>query len=286
MTGKILCVMDAFWKRPYSLKKDSTLLLLSEFQKIGYEPHLIALEDLAKVDPIGFDLIMMRKDPPVDGRYLKACRLLKSFKRTTPVMNDPTAMLRWSEKSIILNFPRWIPPTLITKKLPQAIHFLKTHGRIILKPLNGYAGKGVKLIKSKGQLSAVFRSLRTPVMLQAYLEAIQLKGEKRIFMIDGRAYGALLKKPRLGTFLANPDLGAVLSTARLSKKEMVLCREVGKFLKKNGIFFAGLDVIDERLTEINFTSPGLLWEWNELTHQRHERKIVAYMIKHAKQEIR
>ncbi|QQR79813.1 MAG: hypothetical protein IPJ69_10770 [Deltaproteobacteria bacterium] len=275
---KVLCVMDAFWKRHYSLKKDSTLLLLSELQKRHFEIFLTSLEDLNKIKPTDFDFILMRKDPPVDQKYLKACRTLETFHKTTPVINNPSVIRQWSEKSMILNFPQWIPPTIITKSFRQASIFLKKYGEVVLKPLNSYASKGIRLISSSRDI----KNIKTSVMLQAYLAHIKTKGEKRIFMVDGKAHGALLKIPSKKNFLANPDLGARLSSTTLSLREKKMCREIGQFLKKNGIFFAGLDVIDEHLTEINFTSPGLLWEWNELTKQRHEKKIVNLMIQYTK----
>lgn len=274
MPRKILCVMDAFWKRSYSLKKDTTILLLSEFERRDFSIFLVAIEDLHKIKPQDFDLILMRKDPPVDKNYLKALRLLEKFQKKTPVINNPTALLKWTEKSIILNFPQWIPPTLITKNKSTALQFLKTHKKIVLKPLNSYAGKGIRLITQSNQLN-----LKKEVMLQTYLPQISIQGEKRIFMINGQALGAILKKPKRYTFLANPDLGATLSKTTFTSREKKMCRDIGKFLKKNGIFFAGLDVIDGHLTEINFTSPGLLCEWNELTNKSHDKKVVTQLIK-------
>lgn len=279
MSHKILCVMDAFWKRSYSLKTDTTILLLSEFERRGFSIFLVAIEDLHKIRPQDFNLILMRKDPPVDKNYLKALRLLEKFQKKTPVINNPTALLKWTEKSIILNFPQWTPPSLITKDKSSALDFLKTHKKIVLKPLNSYASKGIQLLCYHERNAMERNDLpREEVMLQKYIPSIRTKGEKRIFMVHGQALGALLKKPKRHTFLANPDLGATLSKTTLTSREKKMCREIGDFFKKNGIFFAGLDVIDGKLTEINFTSPGLLWEWNELTQKRYERKIVDQLI--------
>jgi len=110
-------------------------------------------------------------------------------------------------------------------------------------------------------------------MAQAFLEKIR-EGEKRIFLIDGHPLGVLKRIPPRGGFLANPDHGAQLKPAQLTRRERKLCAALGPFLRRHGIFFAGADVIDGYLTEMNITSPGLLWEWNSVAKSKHERKIV------------
>lgn len=227
----------------------------------------------------GFNLILMRKDPPVDARYLRAVRLLSRVPSPTWVCNAPRSLSRWNEKKIILEFPGWIPPTRVTADTRAIGRFArKIGGTVVLKSLTSFGGRGVERVDpaSPGFARLVRKMTRgggTPIVVQAFLPEVS-RGDKRIFFVDGRPLGALLRIPSAGGFLANPDLGARLRRTRLSAREKRLCSRLSPFLKKHGIFFAGVDVIGEKLTEINITSPGMLWEWNETDGARHERQIV------------
>ena len=146
-----------------------------------------------------------------------------------------------------------------------------------IKSLESFAGKGVwKAIRGEETyrtlLDDATRQGNHAVMVQAFLSEVA-RGEKRVFVLDGKPLGAILKIPPDGRFLTNPDLGGRLAPADLTRREKKILAELAPFLQKNGIFFAGIDLIGERLTEINLTSPGLLWEWNEVSNGRHEEEI-------------
>ncbi|HSA59716.1 MAG TPA: glutathione synthase [bacterium] len=306
---KILGILDPLKgpNGPYNLRKDSSHLLLLEFQRRG---HAVFVSDPQKLGTKGrevriranpaavlekspyfrlskerllpasaFDLIVMRKDPPVDGTYLRAARLLSRVPSPTWVCNAPRSLARWNEKLIILEFPDWIPPTRVTADAKAIGRFAqKIGGTVVLKSLSSFGGRGVERADtSHPHFDRIVRKMtrggRAPVMVQAFLPEVS-RGEKRIFLIDGRPLGALRRIPPPGGFLANPDLGARLRRTRLSAREKRLCARLGPFLRRNGIFFAGADVIGEKLTEVNITSPGMLWEWNETDGKRHERQIV------------
>lgn len=240
-----------------------------------------------------FRVILIRKDPPFDPVYLHATQILSHVSTKTLVVNSPQILRDWNEKLAILDFPRWIPPTLVTADKGEIDLFVRTHGgEAILKPLDSFASKGVVRL-SRDDPSQEGRSMREideatregsyPVMIQAFLAKVSKEGEKRIFLVEGRPLGALLKTPPAEGFIANPDCGARLSATRLSSRESQLCRALGPVLKKRGVFFAGIDVIDGYLTEINITSPGLLWEWNEVDNRRHEREIIDLLEKRTSQ---
>jgi hypothetical protein len=151
----------------------------------------------------------------------------------------------------------------------------KQGGKIVLKVLTGFGGRGTHLAETDSPfwpqtITTLTKDGREPLMAQAFLPEIA-RGDKRIFLFDGKPLGALLRIPADDGFLANPDLGASVRPSPLSAKEKRLCADLAPFLRKNGIFFAGIDVIGEKLTEINITSPGMLWEWNEADGASHER---------------
>lgn len=232
-----------------------------------------------------FHLILVRKDPPVDASYLKMARLLGRAPSSTWVCNRPSSLIRWNEKLIILPFPRWIPPTLVSRSPREIARFAtKVGGRVILKSLTSFGGRGVTLADTSSTdfmrtVRAATNGGKKKIMAQAFLDAIR-EGEKRIFLVDGNPIGALKRTPPRGGYLANPDLGASLHRTRLTIREKKLCADLSPFLKRHGIFFAGADVIGEKLTEINITSPGMLWEWNGVDKARHEREIIDLFEKH------
>ena len=306
----VLAILDG---PSYDFRKDTSHLILRELQKRGYRIFLTEISHLSVVETkllvstrpsdvldqppyfsssthepslvlevASFSMIFMRKDPPVDQAYLHATQLLSLVEDRVPILNPPRALREWNEKLVILNFPQWIPKTLISsdpEEIQRFVHLQKRNA--ILKPLDGFAGRGVEKLQGRRLNTAdLARSMtekgQTPVMAQEFLKAVE-SGEKRVFMIDGIPLGALLKIPQKNKFLANPDQGASLAQTKLTKKEATLCREVGEFLKKQKVFFAGLDLIEEKLTEINITSPGLVWEWNEVDGQSHEIEIVDAM---------
>jgi glutathione synthase len=305
----VLAILDPFRSSSenYNFHKDSSHLLLLELAKRGHKisyadpSSLFLAKEGVKVRtaPVSllesepyfsfhdeevfptdrFSLILMRKDPPVDLAYFYATQLLSLISQKVLLINHPKALRDWNEKLVVFNFPRWIPPTLVTANKKEIDHFVRNQGDLALvKPLAGFAGKGVKKLtrESPDYITTIEEMTldgTQPILMQAFLPRIS-QGEKRVFMIDGKPLGALLKIPAEGSFLANPDLGAHLAPTKLTVREKKLVAELAPFLKKNGIFFAGIDLIDEKLIEINITSPGLLWEWNEVDNQRHEVEIV------------
>ncbi|HEX5035931.1 MAG TPA: glutathione synthase [bacterium] len=291
----------------YDLRKDTSHLLLLEFHRRGHNVYLtdpggLSVEEgsvfvvCQKISVLegapyfdagrperkpasDFRLILMRKDPPVDAAYLQATRLLAMAPKGTWVCNHPDALARWNEKLVILQFPRWIPPTIVSAEEPVLKEFArKLGGKIVLKVLTGFGGRGTHLAETDSPfwpqtVTTLTKDGREPLMAQAFLPEIA-RGDKRIFLFDGKPLGALLRIPAADGFLANPDLGASIRPSALSAKEKRLCADLAPFLRKNGIFFAGIDVIGEKLTEINITSPGMLWEWNEVDGTAHEKAIV------------
>lgn len=217
----------------------------------GEETTLDLAEDL--------DVILMRQDPPFDLNYLTACHLLEQISDRTLVLNDPAGVRGAPEKIFPLLYPDIMPPTLVTRDLNAITAFRDLHKDIIIKPLYGHGGAGVFRLKPDdsnfASLTEMFFShSREPVMVQAFLPAVS-EGDKRIILIDGKAEGAINRRPEAGQVRSNLVVGGAAEATELSADDLKICEAIGPELKRRGLMLTGIDVIGGRLTEVNVTSP-------------------------------
>ena len=223
-------------------------------------------DHFAAGDPVSLDLgaqadvVLMRQDPPFDLGYITATHLLERIADRTLVVNDPVEVRNAPEKMFVLDYARFMPPTLITRSLDEARAFLATHHAIVVKPLHGNGGKAIFKVERDGaNLSALIEvfnmTWREPHMLQAFLPDVA-KGDKRIVLVDGEVAGAINRLPGEGEIRSNLAVGGSAVKTELTAKEREICAALGPELKKRGLLFVGIDVIGgEWLTEINVTSP-------------------------------
>ncbi|RXD03691.1 glutathione synthase [Sphingomonas sp. UV9] len=206
------------------------------------------------------DVVLMRQDPPFDLGYITATHLLERIADKTLVVNDPAQVRNAPEKVFVLDYPQFMPPTLVTRSLDEARKFLAEHGAIVIKPLHGNGGKAIFKVESDGaNLSALMEvfnmTWREPHMVQAFLPDVA-KGDKRIVLIDGEVAGAINRLPGAGEIRSNLAVGGSAEKSELTDKEREICAVLGPELKKRGLLFVGIDVIGGTwLTEINVTSP-------------------------------
>lgn len=206
------------------------------------------------------DVVLMRQDPPFDLGYITATHLLERIQDDTLVVNDPAAVRNAPEKIWVLDFARFMPPTMLTRSLGAAREFLKTHGDIVLKPVHGYAGGSVFRIADDGaNLSALMElfnaTYREVHVLQAFRPEVA-EGDKRIVLVDGEVAGAINRRPGSGEFRSNLAVGGTAEATQLTSSELEICEALGPELRRRGLLFVGIDVIGGRwLTEINVTSP-------------------------------
>jgi glutathione synthase len=206
------------------------------------------------------DVVLMRQDPPFDLGYITATHLLERIADRTLVVNDPANVRNAPEKVFVLDYARFMPPTLVTRSLEEARAFLAEHGEIVIKPLHGNGGKAIFRVGSDGaNLSALIevfnQTWREPHMIQAFLPAVA-KGDKRIVLIDGEVAGAINRLPGEGEIRSNLAVGGSAVKTELTEREREICVVLGQELKRRGLLFVGIDVIGgEWLTEINVTSP-------------------------------
>ena len=234
------------------------------------------------------DVVLMRQDPPFDLGYITATHLLERIAGETLVVNDPASVRNAPEKVFVLDYPRFMPPTLVTRSLAEARAFVAEHGEIVVKPLHGNGGKAIfKVGREAENLSALIevfnQTWREPHMLQAFLPAVA-QGDKRIVLVDGEVAGAINRLPGEGEFRSNLAVGGSAAKTELTEREQEICAVLGPELKKRGLLFVGIDVIGgEWLTEINVTSPtgivaierfdgtdvaGMIWDASRSERQR------------------
>lgn len=230
--------------------------------------------------PTAFDAIIMRKDPPFDNEYLYSTYVLEiAANQGAKVYNSPSAMRDWNEKLSVTRFIDLAPASLVTANNGLLREFLQEQQDIVVKPLDGMGGSSVFRLKTKDpNLGVILETVtdfgRRTIMAQRYLPEI-LQGDKRIIMIDGEPLPyALARIPMAGETRGNLAAGGTGVAQALSKRDLSIAHTVGPVLKQAGLFFVGLDVIGEYLTEINVTSPtGMV----EIAQQTDCRPAAVFM---------
>ncbi|WP_432653857.1 glutathione synthase [Sphingobium nicotianae] len=206
------------------------------------------------------DVVWMRQDPPFDLNYITATHLLERITDETLVVNDPASVRNAPEKLFVLDYARFMPPTMITRSLDETRAFLAEHKEIVVKPIYGNAGSAVFRIGADGANLAALVELFGEMwvesfMVQAFLKDVS-QGDKRIVLVDGEVAGAINRIPGKGEIRSNLAAGGTAAKTELTPDELEICAALGPELKKRGLLFVGIDVIGGKwLTEINVTSP-------------------------------
>jgi len=216
--------------------------------------------DDEELDLAGFDIVLMRQDPPFDMAYITATHLLELLPEGGPlVVNDPASVRNAPEKLFVLRFRELMPPTILTLDREEIFAFWQLHGEIVLKPLFGNGGAGVFHLRpgddNLGSLLEMYASVyREPVMVQRYLPEVR-QGDKRIILVEGEPVGAVNRVPPDGEARANLHVGGRAQQTVLTPREREICAAIGPSLREQGLVFVGIDVIGDYMTEINVTSP-------------------------------
>ena len=290
MKKRLGVIMDPISSiKPY---KDTTLALLLAAQEFEFEilymelSHLSVLDGSALADTrmiklfdsndkwfeflddgpsstklSDIDCIIMRKDPPFDMEYVFATYILElAQSQGAFVVNNPRSIRDCNEKLFTAWFPELCPPTLVTRSHNQLRGFLELHNDIVVKPLDGMGGTSVFRIKPGDSNSGVIFETLTKLesnycMAQKYLPAI-LEGDKRVLMVNGEPIPfSLARIPAAGELRGNLAAGGRGVPQPLSESDLKICKRVSEELVQRGLLFVGLDIIGDRLTEINVTSP-------------------------------
>ena len=263
---------------------DTSIFLAKEAQRIGlklfyYEPQNLSIVNnkvIAKGNFVKFtnnkkfykildnkllDLstvkyILIRQDPPFNLEYITTTYILDNLNKVK-IINNPSAIRNISEKLYSTKFMKYLPRTIFSSNIKQIKKFLKLNKKIIIKPIHGYSGNNIKLLKGKLNKKEIVNYLNKHghIMCQKFLPLIKF-GDKRVFIINGKVVGAISRVPKKGSFLSNLSKGASAKLIKLTKKELSISKIVAKDLKQNNIYFAGIDFISGKLNgDINVTSP-------------------------------
>jgi glutathione synthase len=200
--------------------------------------------------------ILIRQDPPFNLEYISATYILDTIKDRVKILNNPTSIRNVSEKLYSVRYQKYMPNTIFTQNINEIKKFFKIHKKVILKPIHSYSGNDIHLLgKFNIKLINKFIKKHDYIMCQKFLPKIS-KGDKRVFLINGKVCGAISRVPKQGSFLSNMSKGAKPTNIELTKTENKISKLIAKDLKKENIFFAGIDFIDQKLNgDINVTSP-------------------------------
>ncbi len=200
--------------------------------------------------------ILIRQDPPFNLEYITSTYILDTIKDKVKILNDPTSIRNISEKLYSSKYHDFMPQTIFTQNLNEIKRFIKIHKSIILKPIHGHGGNDIHLLINR-DLKFIKRFIKKHnyVMCQKFLPKIS-KGDKRVFVINGKIVGAISRIPKKNSFLSNLSKGGKAVKIELTKTEKRISKKIAVQLKKENIFLAGIDLIDQKLNgDINVTSP-------------------------------
>lgn len=271
-----------------NIKGDSTFALLLEAQKRGhglsyYTPDKLSMIGDEIVAPVqlltvrdepgnhftlgepkrealnGFDVVLLRQDPPFDLAYITSTHLLERIHPKTLVVNDPASVRNAPEKLFVMNFPQLMPPTLISRDLDEINAFRDKHGAVVMKPLHGHGGAAVFRVMPQdmnfGSLFDMFSvTFKEPWVIQQFIPEVK-HGDKRIILVNGEFAGAVNRVPATDDLRSNMVRGGAAKETELTPREREICETLAPALRERGLLFVGIDVINGNLTEINVTSP-------------------------------
>ncbi len=247
------------------------------------QPHFRFLDNGAQYPLEAFDAIFMRKDPPADDAYLYATMILSlADRQRTFVLNEPAGLREANEKLYALNFPGAIPPTIVTYEIPRLKRFMEEQGgEMIVKPLDGHGGEGVFHARAGDRnlnaiLESVTRFESRPIMGQRYIPEIR-NGDKRLIVLNGEPLGGTLRVPREDEHRGNIHVGGNCVKADITARDREICRMLRPRLERDGLYFVGLDIIGDFLTEVNVTSPTGVQEIDQLDGTSLEANVIDFV---------
>jgi len=221
-----------------------------------------------KLDLSQCKYLLVRQDPPFNLEYISTTYILDKIKDKVKIINNPTSIRNISEKLYSSSFQKYMPNTIFTKDMNEISKFFTKNKRIIIKPIHSFSGNDIHLVEKKINKKMILNFIKKHghIMCQKFLPKIKF-GDKRVFLINGKICGAISRIPKKGSFLSNMSKGATPIATKLTKVEIKISNLIAKDLKKNDIYFSGIDFIDQRLNgDINVTSPTGLKTYYDLTN--------------------
>ena len=258
--------------------KNNTVYALAteiKFKNNKLNSYSISNEKIINLNSLNY--IFIRQDPPYNIEYISSMHLLEQLDPKTKLVNSPAGIRNAPEKILMLKFKDIIPPTLITRSRNEIEFFMSNHKKSVIKPLYGNGGQGIFLLdKNDRNYNQILENFideeNTPFIVQKFLPEIK-KGDKRIILINGEPVAALKRIPKTNEFRSNIHVGGNTKAVKLSKNDRKICSTIKETLINEKLFFAGIDVIGNYLTEINVTSPTCIQEIKKL-HKIDVAKII------------
>jgi len=292
MPKKILAIQGSSLSR-VNTETDTTLFLGLEAQKKGYQIYYYEPQDLSFLDGkviakcihltffentkkfykinkrLNFDLskakvLLIRNEPPFNQQYINSTFILEHVANKVKIINHPKAIREVPEKLFSIRLIRYMPSTLISENIDEIKSFFKKNKKVIVKPVNGYSGNEVILLKSyNNKIISKYLKKYNHVIFQKFLPKI-FNGDRRVFIINGKVKGSITRVPKQGSILSNMSKGAIAKINKLTSKEKKISQEIAILLIKKNIYFAGVDFVQGQLIgDINVTSPtGLATHYN------------------------
>ena len=249
---------EIFYYDPKNLSVINSKVIASGFFiKFNYkDKKFFKILKKQKLDLTKCKFILIRQNPPFNLEYISATYILDSIKDKVKILNNPTSIRNVSEKLYSVRYQKFMPRTIFTQNIDEIKNFFRIYKKVIIKPIHSYGGNDIHLLnKFNSKLINQFIKKHDHIMCQKFLPKIN-KGDKRVFLINGKVCGAISRVPKQGSFLSNMSKGAKPISMKLTKTEKKVSKLIAKDLKKENIFFAGIDFIDQKLNgDINVTSP-------------------------------
>ena len=297
---KSLFITDTFSN--LNVKKDTSILMMEEVMHLGNNAYQCEINDLfikkglvystaseiISTNKLGekseialseFQYAFMRKDPPVDENFINALHLLSlAENQGTKVFNNPNSIKQFNEKIFALYFEEFIPNTFVSSNISKIKDFMTNNTSTIVKPFDGMGGSSIYKLDDANQdslkiLEKLTSNEKTLIIAQEFLDEIY-EGDVRVLIINGKPFQKTLARiPQDGNFKGNLAAGGKGVVRDITKDQQYIAEEIGKYLMKKGINFAGIDVIGDRLTEINITSPTCA---REILDQSGENPVKEY----------
>ena len=279
-----------------NVETDTSLLLALEAQKRLYQIYWYEPKDLSLVNgkiyakakkvvffenkkkyfkilkDVNLDLskmnyVLIRQNPPFNMDYITSTLYLENIAKKVKVLNNPISVRNISEKFYSVKFLKFMPPTIFTVDVKLIKKFFQKYKKIVIKPIHGYAGKDILFVDRKFNEKKIKKYIKKikHVMVQKFLPLVKY-GDKRVFILNGKVKGAIRRVPSKNSILSNISQGGSAVKTKLNKKEIYISNIIAKDLKKNNIFFAGIDLVSNYLIgDINVTSPTGLPQYKSLT---------------------
>ena len=294
MKKKILAIQGSSLKK-INIKTDTSFFLGLEAQRRNYDIYYYEPKDLSFIDGkvlarcsmlkfqdevkkpvkiikkivlnlIKAKLLLIRNEPPFDQQYINTTFILEHVAKKLKIINGPKALREVPEKLFSLRLTKFMPSTLISEDLNEIKSFFNKNKKVVIKPIESYSGNDVKLLNKFNKVEILkYIKKYHHLMFQKFIPQIY-KGDKRIFIINGRVKGAISRMPKRGSILSNMSKGASAKKIQISNKELKISRIVASELKKANIYFAGIDFISGKIIgDINVTSPTGLKTYYDLT---------------------